>query len=41
MMSEVCLKKDKNRTVTISSKVFSNGKITAIGESSLMKIKDN
>jgi len=38
---EVCLKKDKNRTVTISSKVFSNGKITAIGESSLMKIKDN
>jgi len=38
---EVYLKNEKTRTVAISSKVYSNGKITAIGESSLMKINDN
>ncbi|MBW1642346.1 MAG: hypothetical protein JRJ76_05860 [Deltaproteobacteria bacterium] len=38
---EVHLKEEKNRTVTVSSKVFSGEKITAVGESSLMKIKEN
>lgn len=38
---EVYLKNEKTRTVTVSSKVYSNGKVTAIGESSLMKIKES
>ena len=38
---EVNLKNNKSRTVTLSSKVYSDGKITAIAESSLMKIKEN
>ncbi|MCJ7772314.1 MAG: hotdog fold thioesterase [Desulfobacterales bacterium] len=38
---EIHAKNEKNRTVTISSKVYSDGKVTAIGESSLMKIQAN
>ena len=38
---EIHVKNDKSRTVTLSSKVYSDGKLTAIAESSLMKIKKN
>ncbi len=37
---EVNLKQEKSRTVTISSKVYSDGKVIAIGESTIMKIKE-
>lgn len=38
---EMQLKDEKSRTITLSAKVYADGRITAVGESSLMKIKEN
>lgn len=38
---EVNLINEKSRTVILSAKVYSDGKVTAIGESSIMKLGNN
>lgn len=37
---DIQLKKEKSRTMTLSSTVYSDGKITALGESSVMKMNN-